>query len=194
MENEIWKPVENYEGLYEVSNLGRIKSLERTVWNKGRGYYKTVPERILKPSNNGQGYLFVNLCKDGKMKNCRVHRLVGQAFIPNPNNLPQINHKDENKGNNMVENLEWCSSKYNNNYGTHNQRMAEKQRNDPKRSKPVIAIDKITGLTVKFASIGEASRQLVINQSNIVSCLKGKLKSAGGYTWHYVEDKEASNE
>ena len=123
---EIWKDIEGYEGLYQVSNMGRVKSVERMKWS-GKCYYK-APERILKPRKNGGGYLVVMLSKNGKVKTCRVHRLVATAFIPNPNNLPQINHIDENKGNNHMENLEWCDSKYNNNYGTHNKRVSEKLR------------------------------------------------------------------
>ena len=105
---EIFKEIEGYEGLYEVSNLGNIRSLRKNI--------------ILKPALN-QGYLQVNLVKDGITKVFLVHRLVAQAFIPNPNNLPLVNHKDYVKDNNNVENLEWCDSKYNNNYGTRNQRL-----------------------------------------------------------------------
>ena len=110
---EQWRPIEGYEGLYEVSNLGRVKSL------------KCGRERILKPQMKKKGYLQVGLRKEGKYKMFKVHRLVAQAFIPNPEGLPQINHKDENPSNNRVENLEWCDSKYNNNYGTHNERIVQ---------------------------------------------------------------------
>ena len=101
---EEWRDIQGYEGLYMVSNLGRVKSLN---------YHRTGKERIMKPSDNGHGYLFVVLCKDGKDKNCRINRLVAQAFLPNPDNLPEVNHKDENKYNNCVENLEWCDRSYN---------------------------------------------------------------------------------
>lgn len=107
---EEWKDVPNYEGLYQVSNLGRIKSL-RDKNGKAR-------EKILKLKLSKFGYYQICLCKNGKQKWYFVHRLVALAFIPNPNNLPQINHIDENKTNNYVENLEWCTSKYNSNYGT----------------------------------------------------------------------------
>lgn len=192
MENEIWKPVENYEGLYEVSNLGRIKSLERTVWNKGRGYYKTVPERTLKGVSDKDSYLVVYLCKNGKSKTHKVHRLVAEAFIPNPNNLPLINHKNEDKTDNKVENLEWCSYSYNNTYNDKAKKIGRKLRNDPKRSKPIIGVDKVTGLKVEFPSTMEASRQTGIDHRRINACLKGRGKSAKGFYWHYVnEDKEA---
>ena len=101
---EIWKPVRNYEGLYEVSNMGRVKSLN---------YNRTGKERIMKGLDNGHGYLFVQLCKDGKAKNCRINRLVAMAFIPNPDNLPEVNHKDKIRTNNRVDNLEWCTTQYN---------------------------------------------------------------------------------
>lgn len=113
-EKEIWKDVVGYEGLYQVSNLGRIKSLFR---------YK----RILKPIVGSQGYLYVSLYnKNKKMKSKRMHQLIAQAFIPNPNKLPFVNHKDENVTNNNVNNLEWCNAKYNCNYGTRIQRSRYK--------------------------------------------------------------------
>lgn len=177
---EVWKDIEGYEGLYQVSNKGRVKSLERTVWT-GRGYYQTLPERILKPCKDSRGYLYVNLCKEGKRKTCRIHRLVAQAFIDNPDNLPEVNHIDEDKENNAIENLEWCTSKDNINFGTHNQRMAEK------KSKPVIGIHKITGLILEFSSTHEAERQTGIAQGNICRCCNRKYKSAGGYYWMYAE-------
>lgn len=183
---EEWKPIEGYEGLYEVSNMGRVKSLKRTVWDS-RGYYKTVPERIMKPKKTDKGYLTVNLSKEGKNKWCYVHRLAGQAFIPNPDNLPLINHKDENPKNNNVDNLEWCTQKYNINYGTHNKRMAEKL------SKPIIAIHKINGLILEFPSIMEASRQLGINNGNICACLKGRRKSHGGFYWMYANNTDTDD-
>ena len=112
-EEEIWCPIRGYEGIYEVSDQGRVKSI---------GYGK---ERILRPVRNNNGYLLVGLRKNREQKWYLVHRLVAQAFIPNPDNLPQVNHKDENKTNNSVQNLEWCDRKYNCNYGTRNQRISK---------------------------------------------------------------------
>ena len=167
---EIWKDIKGYEGLYQVSNMGRVKSLERTVWN-GKGYYKT-PERILKAGANGDGYLSVNLCKDGRKKPYYVHRLVVQAFIENTQNLPEINHKNEDKTDNRVENLEWCNRSYNVEYS---------------KAKPVIGINKVSGLIVEFPSAKEAKKVLNIAQGSICDCCKGKRNSAGGYIWFYAD-------
>ena len=172
---EEWRPVVGYEGLYEVSNMGKVKSLERMKWN-GNGCYK-IPERILKPKKDKGGYLQVNLSKDGKDKWCTVHRLVATAFLPNLDNLPQVNHIDENKENNCVQNLEWCSRSYNINYGTRNEKI----------SKPILGIDRVTGLIVEFPSIREAERKLGIAPSNICACLKGRYKSCGGFYWMYAD-------
>ena len=117
--DEMWKDIEGYEGLYQVSNTGQAKSLNY----KGSGEAK-----LLKQSTNKQGYKRITLCKNGKTKRYSVHRLVALAFIPNPDNLPIINHKDENPSNNNVNNLEWCTYKYNINYGTARKRAGEKMR------------------------------------------------------------------
>lgn len=119
--DEKWKPIEGYEGLYEVSNLGRIKSLQRTTTLKNKGgaiYTRTHKEKILAQTFDGRHYyLQVILCKNGKGKKHLVHRLVANAFIENPLMLPEVNHIDEDKTNNCAVNLEWCTHKYNNNYG-----------------------------------------------------------------------------
>lgn len=174
-EKEEWRDIEGYIGLYQVSTWGRVKSLN---------YNKTGKERILKLRDNGRGYLFVSLCKDGKSKQYYIHRLIACAFIPNPHGYNEINHLDECKSNNFVENLEWCSKSHNVNYGTRNKRMAEKL------SLPVIGIDCTTGLILEFPSIREASRQTGTDKSHICACCKGKLKSSGGYIWHYLEDQK----
>ena len=167
---EQWKEIAGYEGLYEVSDLGRVKSL----W-----YGK---EKILKPHKNTDGYLRVNLCKDGKAKHSKVHRLVAEAFIPNTQGLETVNHKDEVKTNNVASNLEWMSQKDNNNYGTRNKRIGEAF------SKQVQMFDKYTGeLLATFPSICEAWRVTGIYQSHISECCNGKQKSAGGYVWKYLQ-------
>ena len=120
MIEEIWRPIEGYEGLYEVSNTGLIRSLDRFVGNRNRIKGKILSIRIEK-----DGYCSVALSKDGKIKRYKIHRLVAQAFLQNPDNLPQVNHKDEDKLNNSVENLEWCTAKYNINYGTRQERAID---------------------------------------------------------------------
>ena len=119
---EEWRTIEGYEGLYEVSNLGRVRSLDMYV--KGRyGNYRLHKGKVLSPAKDKNGYLKVNLCYNGKDKIIRVHRLVAGAFVSNPDNLPEVNHKDEDKTNNNVENLEWCNRKDNINYGTRTERQ-----------------------------------------------------------------------
>ena len=174
---ETWKTIAGYEGLYQVSNLGRVKSLN---------YNHTGIERILMSRKNRGGYLYVNLHKDGHYKTITVHRLVATAFIPNPNNMKTVNHKDEVKTNNVASNLEWMSQKDNNNYGTHNKRASEAKINHPSLSKKVQMFDKQTGeLLATFPSTHEAERVTGINQGHISECCIGKLKSAGGYILRY---------
>lgn len=131
---EVWKPVVGYEGYYEVSNYGRVKRLETRV-NSNQGG-RVVREKILRQTNN-RGYCLAHLCVNNEKKKKRVHRMVAEAFIPNPLNLQEVNHKDENKKNNYValfpdgtydyenSNLEWCSAEYNNNYGSHQERSLQ---------------------------------------------------------------------
>ena len=114
---EIWKSIPGYEGLYEVSNTGRVRSLDRYV-KVGFGAYRLHKGKIINLTLSNSGYYFVDLTYKYKRKHFYVHRLVAEAFIPNPDNLPQVNHKDEDKTNNIAENLEWCDRKYNMNYGT----------------------------------------------------------------------------
>lgn len=168
---EIWKPIKGFEGFYEVSSFGRIKSLESGRW-KNR-------EKILKPAKHKFGYLYVILCKDGIRKNFRVHRLVAENFILNPLNLPQVNHKDEVKTNNCVENLEWCDAKYNINYGTHNEKMSKS------KSKSVYQYTKSGEFVRGWESTMDIERDLGYFQSNISRCCHGKLKSAYKFVWSY---------
>ena len=116
---ETWKDIPEYEGLYQASTLGRIRSVERFVPGK-KGFFKLMKSVILKHTTAGRGYASVMLSKNGVTKRWNVHRLIALTFIPNPNNLPEVNHKDENKKHNVCSNLEWCDSKYNANYGHRN--------------------------------------------------------------------------
>ena len=175
---EEWKDIDGYEGLYEVSDWGRVKSLEN---NKSR------KEKILKGVKNTYGYLQVHLCKDGKVVWKKVHRLVAQAFLENPQNLPQVNHKDECKTNNSVDNLEFCDNKYNVNYGTRNQRSGEKLTNHPTKSKRVDQIDPQTGEVIRqWESTREAGRN-GFKQNHVSDCARGKYKQYKGFIWKYIQ-------
>lgn len=191
MDNEIWRDIDGYIGLYQVSNYGRVKSLDN--YDICNGYKRFRKGKILKQTNHNQGYKSVNLYKDKKAKTYTVHRLVAQEFLPNPNNLPEVNHKDENKLNNCVENLEWCDKKYNMNYGTCIQRMTEKLTNRKDFSKPVLQFTKYGVFVAEYPSTTEAHRQTGVNQSSISHCCRKKprYKSAGGFVWCYKE-KEAN--
>ena len=123
---EIWKDIAGYEGIYQVSNLGNVRSLDRYIINS-KGSKCFLKGKLMKLNKSGGGYVCINLTKNGKVKGHFVHRLVAQAFIPNPHNLLQINHIDECITNNCVDNLEWCNSYYNTHYGTRNQRLQEKR-------------------------------------------------------------------
>lgn len=122
---EEWKSIPGYECLYEISSYGRVKSLERYRYNNGEK--QLLKERILKPHNT-KGYFTVCLYKNKTHKLYLIHRLVAQAFIPNPDNLPQVNHKDEDKTNNRVNNLEWCTAKYNMNYNDVLKRRSQRMK------------------------------------------------------------------
>ena len=176
--NEIWKPIKGYEGLYEVSNLGRIKSLKRLV-KKWDGY-RIVPEKILTPRANNRGYLRINLCKDGITKTFSPHRLVAEAFIPNPDNLPCVNHKDENPLNNVVSNLEWCTYSYNNSYGNRNKRIALSN------SKPVLQYTLDGQFVKEWSSTMECGRN-GFQQSSVAACCRGERNKHKNYIWKYKE-------
>lgn len=186
MDKEIWKDIVGYEGLYQVSNLGRVKSLKRKVY-AGRGKMRWQYERILSnKKENGNGYKIVNLFKNGKGKNKYIHRLVAESFLENQNNLPQINHKDENKSNNCVNNLEYCTCQYNCTYNNLHIRRGLKSRNN-KMSKKVYQLNENNKILKEYPSISEASRQVNISFQAISDCLNGKQKHSAGYKWKYVE-------
>ena len=171
---EIWKDIEDYEGLYQVSNKGRVKSLNRIV-QRGNNY-KPVCERFLKFGNN-DGYYFVILSNQGHTKTAFVHRLVAHAFIPNPHNLPCVNHKDENPGNNDVRNLEWCTKSYNNSYNDLRIRAAIKKR------KPVLQYSLSGEFIKEWSHAREAAEALGLNKRAIYENCAGRSKSSGGFIW-----------
>ena len=165
MAEEIWCPIKGYECQYEVSDQGRVRSL------------KSGKERILKPGSDKYGYLQVGLYKNGEKKMCKVHRLVAQTFIPNPDNLTEVNHKDEDKINNKVSNLEWCDRKYNINYGTRTDRC----------SKQVIQFTKDGVFVREWKSTKDVERNLGYFHNNISNCCNGKCKSAYNFIWKYKD-------
>lgn len=167
----MWKDIENYEGLYQVNELGEIKSK--------RG--------ILKPFTDKDGYLKVGLHKNGIHKQFFVHRLVAKAFISNPDNLPEINHKDENKSNNTVSNLEWCTRIYNINYGSHNEREAFTKSNRynvyDEFNKLIVSNGTFKTL---YQTLKHSAKTLNSFQASLVMCAKGKRRSAYGYRVEYA--------
>lgn len=178
-EQEEWRDIKGFEGLYQVSSMGNVKSLERQVRANTCGI-RTLREKILSDCMNKSGYNLVVLCKNGKRINKMIHRLVAEAFIPNPNNVSEVNHKDENKRNNCVSNLEWCDRIYNANYGTGVERCAKK------KWKPVEMMDNAHNVLKLFNSALEAEMETGINRKNISSVCLGKRKDAGGYLWRFV--------
>lgn len=183
--DEIWKDVQGYEGLYQVSNQGRVKSLERVAPNK-----HCVEERILKFKKNRAGYFQVWLYKNNKAKVFLVHRLVAKTFIPNPVNLPQVNHIDENKINNCVSNLEWCTSKYNVNFGHRTSKMSKAKTNG-KKSKPVFQFTLGGRLIKRWPSTHECGRH-GFNQSVVAACCRNaygiRKNIYKKFRWQYAEE------
>ena len=202
----MWKSIKGYEGLYEVSDSGEVKSLKRKARVKGNSY-RTVNERILKPSVSN-GYKSVVLCKDLTYTKIGVHRLVAEAFIPNPNNYPIINHKDANPSNNNVDNIEWCTYKYNSNYHIckirQSEYMLQRYKKNPEFlqsvrdrldkfhaeiQRPVCQLTLNDELVKIWSSASEAGRSGFIS-NNISCCSNGKRHTHRGYKWMFLEDYE----
>lgn len=185
-EIEEWKDIENYEGLYQVSNFGRVKSLKRN-----RKFKSIHEDTIKKQTNTNRGYLIVSLSKDGKKKNFYVHRLVAESFIAKIENKNDVNHINENKHDNMVKNLEWCTKKYNNNYGHRLIKAADAHK------KKIISINLSDDSKNYFNSVKEAGDYLGIKATNISAVLNNRKNSTSGYSFKYnnqetiniVEDK-----
>lgn len=163
---EIWKDIPNFDGMYQISNLGRVKSLCNDK------------EKILKTRLHPTGYELINL----REKTYRVHYLVAVVFLENPNNYTEINHINEIKNDNRAENLEWCTRKYNCNYGSLPKQVGKRF------SKKVVIIDDEGRERCYFESSMSAERILKIDHSSIIKCCKGKVKTAGGYKWKYVSE------
>lgn len=179
---EVWKDIRGYEGFYQSSTFGRVRSLDR--WVKcPNGSIRCCKGKILKPVTNKYGYLKVGLWKNGKVKNFLVHRLVAEAFLPNPENLPCVNHKDENKLNNNVNNLEFCDCKYNINFGTRTEKVIAKNTNG-KLSKKVLQYTLDGQFVREWKSIRECGRNGFIQQA-VAACCQGKRKKHKDFIWKY---------
>lgn len=180
---EVWRPVTGYEGQYEVSNLGRVRSVEREIIEKN-GKVRVFKSLIIKPRPARiNGYLIVGFSMNCEHKWLLVHRLVAEAFIPNPDNLPQVNHKDEDKTNNRVENLEWCTAEYNNKYGSRMARVVEKL------NKPIRMLSLEGEFIREFSSVKEAAAFLNKSTSSAISSVANNRKwfySAYGYKWEWA--------
>lgn len=178
---EEWRNIKDYEGFYQVSNLGRVRSIDRVINNR---FFKG---QIRKPKLDKYGYLVVNLSMNKKSKFYTIHRLVAKAFLENPNNFPEVNHKNEIKTDNCVENLEWCTTQYNSSYGSRAEKIIETRNKKElkKAEKPVIMLTFEGKPINEYKSISEASRQNNISIGNLWSVLNGRLKHTGGYCWKY---------
>lgn len=202
MMSEVWKPIEGWEDRYEVSNMGKVRSLN---------YHMTGKAKELSPISSGKGYLMVGLCRDCKMKWAKVHRLVASAFIPNPENKPQVNHKNGVKIDNRADNLEWVTDGENlrHAYDTGLKRgnpewgrvlgtvygKIGRAKTTESRSKPVIATNVLTGEETRYESAAEIERKLGIYHSCVPKVCDGRQKSAKGYTFRYATvDHEVSDD
>ena len=180
MKNEIWKDIKGYEGLYQISNMGRVKSLSKQwVARNGIKHHK---EKILKIAIGKRGYYTVNLCKNKIRKSKYVHQLIAEAFIPNPNNWLYINHKDLNKTNNKIENLEWCTHKENMQHAWKN----SKQLHNRKKKVYQYSLDNI--FIAEYESLHDVDKKFDFDFRNISACCLGKKHSAYGYLWRYRKE------
>lgn len=166
LEGEEWRPIKDYEGLYEVSNFGRVKSLCAGRWKN---------TMLRKPQPTQNGYMAVMLKKSGKVRQITIHRLVAIAFLDNPDGLREVNHKDEDKKNNRADNLEWCTRKYNQNYNEHYKIYY----------KPVIQLTKDGTKVGRYESLKEAQKATGIPSSYISGVLRGRRRTTGGFRWQY---------
>lgn len=176
MDKEIWKPIKGFEGLYEVSNLGRIKSCDKE-WAIYRGVISHRKGQIMKDKEVAGGYMQISLSKNGKQSMHLTHRLVASAFVDNIDNKPHVNHKDGNKKNNHADNLEWVTPSENQ---IHSRDVLHRRYH----SRPVICIE--TG--ERFNSIVQASKLTNTPMGNLCSCCTGNRERAGGYHWRYADE------
>lgn len=187
-EGEEWRDIEGYEGMYQISSKGRVKAITRFAKSNNCSKQQVIG-RLKKPCLIGNGYFAFNLYKDGSNNMKYAHRLVANAFIDNPNNMPCVNHKDENKKNNDVSNLEWCTPSYNVNYGTCKQRISDSHKKLLK-GKKIVQIDKCGKNIIAYypnSSIAMQETGIDASAINKVCLGRPKFKTAGGYVWRYVD-------
>lgn len=187
---EIWKDVDGFEGLYKVSNMGNVKTVEHDiVYSNGSVHRMT--EHMMKPKGDSYGYHIVCLTKNNRKHYLKVHRLVAKAFIDNPDDLPCVNHKNEIKNDNRVENLEWCTVRYNNIYGTRLQRISDAtSKSKHWNSRRVCQVDKDTDEVIKvWDCVRDVERELGYYHTNISACCLGSRnhKTAYGFKWRYMK-------
>lgn len=187
--HEIWAPISGWEGLYEVSTCGRVRSLDRVTVSKA-GTSRLYKGRVLRIARDKDGYAQVILCHKERRVHGIIHRLMAQTFIPNPDGLPEINHKDEDKTNNEISNLEWCTDKYNVNYGTGLQRRIMAQRNHPNESKPVCQYGKDGIMIARYPSIREACRQTGVLSSTISHSCRTSQKYCRRFFWRFENQSD----
>lgn len=181
--DEIWKDIKGFEGLYQVSNLGRVKGLNRVSLDK-----RHLPDRILTGSVYSTGYVVVKLRVNGIAKRFSMHRLVAEHFIPNPKNLPIINHKDENKLNNRWDNLEWCTQQYNATYGNAKTKALSTFKKN--HSRTVYQFTLSGEFICQYDSISSAAESTNTCRSEVCSCcnMEKNVISANGFMWRYADD------
>lgn len=186
---EVWKQIHSYEGIYEISSYGNVKSLDRYIPNTNGVGKRMIKGRQMKTCKNNSGYHCITLKNNGNSKTLTVHRLVATHFIPNPNHYEDVNHNDECKGNNLVNNLMWMSHKDNINYGDRNKKASEKLKGTRTLSGNGNASKVINMDTLKeFNTILEASYHYNIPKTGISNCCRNKAKTCGGYEWMYYKD------
>ena len=183
LEQEIWKDIKGYEGLYQVSNLGRVKSLERQVWNRFQMVNK--PEKILKPRSNYKGYVVYALFNHNKRKDYKGHWLVLSMFKDNPENKPQINHINGIKDDNRLCNLEWCTNSENQIHAIKTGLRKIYRGKDNPTSKHVLQCDMDGNVIKEWECISDAIR--FYGTTHIIDCCKGKRNFAKGFKWKYKE-------
>ncbi len=181
---EQWKEIIGYEGRYEVSDCGNVRSLI-CYSTKRKAYILRKHPRLLRPNTTHDGYKRVTLSKEGKMKSFTVHRLVAMAFLPNTDNAPAVNHKDEDITNNHVSNLEWCTNKYNSNYGTLRDRIKSRLNTNHHLAKQVVQMSLDGKDMATFPSTREAARHFGVRSECITRCCQGKYKQSAGFKWRY---------